>query len=152
MCICTRIFKTFLSNRFGYTYSIWGTPPICLKPLAELFLQINTVIYTFQSLWISTLHPWMYQGYLGDSAKHSSLHKSRSCLCCPASLRPLRAPMEPRRNLHLQKTWVKNILELKKAVKGLQKWPTPGNKSTAKTSQRLFKYVYWSSKILNLLV
>lgn len=46
--------------------------------------------------------------------------------------------MEPRRNFHLQKTWVKRFNSgTWKSIKGLQNWLSPSNKSTAKTSQRL---------------
>lgn len=104
-CICTRNFTTFLSNKSGYTYSVWEILPICLKPLTELFLRSkydDVQLPKSVNQHSSPLN--VPQGSLGESTKHSSLHKSRSCLCCPASLRPLRAPREPRRNPHLQKT------------------------------------------------
>lgn len=130
-CICTRNFKTFLTNRSGYTYSIWETPSICLRPLS-FFPRKQIWWYVSPSkVCESALFTPELPRISGDSAKQF-LHQSRSCLCCPASLRPLRAPMESRRILRLQKnsgTW--------KSSKGLQNWISPGNKSTAKTSQRL---------------
>lgn len=117
-CICTRNFKTFLSNRSGYTYSIWETPPICLNPLTELFLgrKYNDIHHLPKSVnqHSSSLN---YQGSLGDSAKHSSVHKSRSCLCCPASLRPLRGSYGTQKKPSLAENLSQKILELEKAVR-----------------------------------
>lgn len=141
MCIYTRNFWTFLSNSSGYTYPIWETPPVCLNLLQSFSSEANDTYITFQCfLWISTLHPECTKDLLGTVPSTVLCTKAEVASVVQYPGGPSGLLWSPEETFTCRKLESRNSGTWKSS-QGLQNWNSPGNKRTAKTSQRLLLIV-----------